>query len=91
MISYGLNLLPCDVDPNSRLTFEEGILGGLAPPKDREFPPMQCLIRDVLLLEQRWDKQQRGEMGAYVVRRYRIEQLIQGRLGAHEVLRIQTG
>jgi hypothetical protein len=32
MISYGLNLIPCDVDPNLRLTFEEGILGGVAPP-----------------------------------------------------------
>jgi hypothetical protein len=39
-ISNGLNLLPCDVDPNLRLTFEEGILGGVAPPKDRYFPPM---------------------------------------------------
>jgi hypothetical protein len=35
VISNGLNLLPCDVDLNLRLTFEEGILGGVAPPKDR--------------------------------------------------------
>ncbi len=35
VISNGLDLLLCDVDPNSRLTFEEGILGGVAPPKDR--------------------------------------------------------
>jgi len=35
VISNGLDLLPCDVDPNLRLTFEEGILGGIAPPKDR--------------------------------------------------------
>jgi hypothetical protein len=35
VISYGLNVTPCDVDPNLRLTFEEGILGGVAPPKDR--------------------------------------------------------
>jgi hypothetical protein len=40
MISYGLKLIPCDVDPNLRPTFEEGILGGVAPPKDRYFPPM---------------------------------------------------
>jgi hypothetical protein len=32
VISNGLNLLPCDVDPN--LNLEEGILGGVAPPKD---------------------------------------------------------
>ena len=56
-ISNGLNLLSCDIDPNLRFTFEEGILGGLAPPKDRKFPPMQFLVRDVLLLEQHWDKQ----------------------------------
>jgi hypothetical protein len=56
VISNRLNLLRCDVDPNLGLTFEEGILGGVAPPKDRYFPPMQFLIRDVLLLEQRWDK-----------------------------------
>ena len=35
VISNGLDLLLCDVDPNSRFTFEEGILGGVAPPKDR--------------------------------------------------------
>ena len=35
VISYGLNVIPCDVDPNLRLTFKESILGGVAPPKDR--------------------------------------------------------
>jgi hypothetical protein len=51
-ISNGQNLIPCDVDPNLRLTFYEGVLGGVAPPKDREFPPMQFLVCYVLPLAQ---------------------------------------
>jgi hypothetical protein len=35
VISNGWDLLPCDVGPSLRLTFEEGVLGGVAPPKDR--------------------------------------------------------
>ena len=49
-ISNEPNLLPCDVDPNLRLTFDKGVLGGVTPPKHREFPPMQFLICYVLLL-----------------------------------------
>jgi hypothetical protein len=49
-ISNGPNLLPCDVDPNLMLTFNKGVLGGVTPPKDRKFPPMQFLICHVLLL-----------------------------------------
>jgi len=52
-ISKGLNLIPCNV---WRLTLKYGVLGGVAPPKDREFPPMQYLIFYVLLLGTNWEQ-----------------------------------
>jgi hypothetical protein len=56
-ISNEPDLIPCDVDPSLRLTFHEGVLGGVAPPKDRQFPPMQFLICYVLMLEQHLGQQ----------------------------------
>jgi hypothetical protein len=49
-ISNEPNLISCDVDPNLRLTFNKGVLGGVTPPKDRKFPPKQFLICYVLPL-----------------------------------------
>jgi hypothetical protein len=55
VISNGLNRLPCNTIPCLRLTFEKGVFGGVAPFKDRQFPPQHFLMCYVLVLKQRLD------------------------------------